>query len=104
MQTYTPTVVQGGGLLQPLPPWVFTVLQYLGNILPLIDSLSGDLRDKVNIVGYSTTGTVIQNGHQDGRHLGFYLKFKLLRKTWKLQTYFAGVVKYDISKHFASFW
>ena len=30
------------GLLQPLP-WVFAVLQYLGNILPLIDSLSCNL-------------------------------------------------------------
>ena len=54
---YTPTVVQGGGrgVLQPLP-WVFAVLQYLGINLTLIDSLSFNLQDKVNIVGYGTAG------------------------------------------------
>ena len=40
-------------MLQPLP-WVFAVLQYLGNILPLIDSLSCDLQDELNIMGYGT--------------------------------------------------
>ena len=75
-QTYTPTVVQrggGGGLLQPLP-WFFAVLQYLENILLLIDSLSFYLKDKGNIMGYGAAGVcdVIQNGHQNGRHLGFY--------------------------------
>ena len=43
----------GGGWLQPLP-WVLALLQYLGNTLPLIDSLSCDLQDKVNIMGYGT--------------------------------------------------
>ena len=38
-------------LLQPFP-WVFAVLQYLGKILLLIDSLSWDLQDEVNIMGY----------------------------------------------------
>ena len=36
-------------LLQPLP-WVFAVLQYLRNILHLIDSLSFDLQAEVNII------------------------------------------------------
>ena len=50
------------------------MLQYLGNLLPLTDSLSCDLQDKVNVMGYGTAGAcdVIQNGRQDGRHLGFY--------------------------------
>ena len=56
-QTYTATVVQsevgGGGGLQ-LSLWVFPMLQYLENILPLIDSLSCDVQDKVNIRGYGT--------------------------------------------------
>ena len=38
---------------------------------------------------------VIQNGHQDGRHLGFHKKFKFIVKTRKLQIYFAKVVKYN---------
>ena len=42
-------------LLQPLS-WVFAVLQYLGNILLLIDSLSRDLQDGVNIMGYGAAG------------------------------------------------
>ena len=50
-------MVQGGGrgVLQPLP-WVFAVLQYFGINLTLIDSLSFNLQDKVNIVGYGTAG------------------------------------------------
>ena len=35
---------------------VFAALQYYGNILPLIDSLSCDLLDKVNIMNYSAAG------------------------------------------------
>ena len=68
-----PTVVQEGGLLQPLS-WIFAVLQYLGNILLLLDSLSCDLQDEVNIMGYGADGVrgVIQNGRYDGRHLGYY--------------------------------
>ena len=56
-QTYNPTVVKEGGrgLLQPLA-WVFAVLQYCGNILTLIDSLSCDLQDKVKIMGYDAVG------------------------------------------------
>ena len=50
-----PPVVQGEGVLQPLP-WVFAVLQYFVNILPLIDSLSRDLQDKVIIKGYGAAG------------------------------------------------
>ena len=29
------------------------MLQYFGNILPLLDSLSCDIQDKVNIMGYN---------------------------------------------------
>ena len=54
-QTYTPMVQGGGGVLQPFP-WVFAVLQYLGNILLLIDSLSCDLQDKIIIMGYDAAG------------------------------------------------
>ena len=52
-QSYTPTVVQGGGggVLQPLP-WVsFAVLQYLENILPVMWST-----EKVNIMGCGAAG------------------------------------------------
>ena len=41
--------------MQPLP-WVFAVLQYLSNILLLIDSLSCDLQDEVNTIGYGAAG------------------------------------------------
>ena len=56
-RTYTTAPVQGGrrGWLEPLP-WVFAVLQYLGNISPLIDSLSCELQDKVNIMGCGAAG------------------------------------------------
>ena len=37
-QSHTPTVVQGGGLMEPLP-WVFAVFQYFGDILPSVESL-----------------------------------------------------------------
>ena len=43
---------------------------------------------------------VIQNGRQDGRHFGFHLTFEYIRKTQKLQIYFA---KYETVKHFAAF-
>ena len=39
--------------LQPLPLG-FCVSQYLENILPIIDSLSCDIQDKVNIISYGT--------------------------------------------------
>ena len=45
----------GEGLLQPLL-LVFAVLQYLENIILLIDSLSYDLQDEVNIMGYDAAG------------------------------------------------
>ena len=56
------------------PSLGLAVLQYFGNILPLIDSLSCDLQVKVNIMGYGTAGVcnVIQNGRKGGRHFGFY--------------------------------
>ena len=40
-QTYTPTVVQEGGGERVVQPtlWIFVVLQYIGNILPLISTL-----------------------------------------------------------------
>ena len=37
-------------------PWVLAMLHYFGNVLPLIDSLSCDLQDKVNIIGYDVAG------------------------------------------------
>ena len=36
-QSHTPTVVQGGGLMDP--PWVFVMLQYFEKISPLMESL-----------------------------------------------------------------
>ena len=38
---------------------------------------------------------VIQNGRQDGLHLGFYLKFKFIGKTLKLELLFVRVRKYE---------
>ena len=71
--------------------------QYLGNVLPLIDSLLCDVQDKVHIMGYGTARgrDVIQNGRQNGRHLGFHLKLKLNGETRKLLIYFARVVIFD---------
>ena len=45
----------GGGYCNPSPGF-FAVLQYFGINLTLIDSLSFNLQDKVNIVGYGTAG------------------------------------------------
>ena len=61
--------------LQSLP-WVVAVLQYLGNILPLIDSLSCYLEDKINIIDNGTAGArdVIQNGRQDVKYYTQMLK------------------------------
>ena len=42
----------GGGVVVATPPWAFAVLQHFGNILPLIDNLSCDIQDKINIMGY----------------------------------------------------
>ena len=55
-QTYNPTVVKKGGGGGASLFWVFAVLQYLGNIQPLVDSLSCDLQDKVNAMGYGAAG------------------------------------------------
>ena len=46
-------MVVGG--LQPLPLG-FALLQYFGNILSLIDSLSCVLQVKVNFMGYGAAG------------------------------------------------
>ena len=64
------------------------MFQYLRNILPLIDSLSCDLQDKVNIMGYGAAGVcdVIQNGRKDSRNLGFSYKFKFIGKTRKIHS------------------
>ena len=68
-QTYTPTVVQGGrGRVVVTPPLGFW--EYLGNISLLTDSLSCDVQDKVNIMGYDIVG--VRDVIQNGRHLGFY--------------------------------
>ena len=89
-----PWYKEGGawGLLQPLS-WVFMVLQYLGNILPLMDSLSCDLHDKVNIIGYGAARVrcLIQNGRQDGRHLEICYKIKFIRKLGNCKKYYARV-------------
>ena len=45
---------EGGGVATL--PWVFAVLQHLGNILFPIYSLIYDLQDKVTIMGYGTAG------------------------------------------------
>ena len=37
-QSHTPTVVEWGGVMEPLP-WVFAVFQYFGEILPVVESL-----------------------------------------------------------------
>ena len=47
---------------------------------------------------------LIQNGHQDGRHLGFYLKFIFIGKMLKLPlVVFSRVENYDTINHFAAF-
>ena len=60
----------GGRGRWQLLPWVFAVLQYLGNNLRLTDSLSCGLQCKVNITGYCTA--VTQNGRQDRPHFEFH--------------------------------
>ena len=57
------------------------MLQYLENILSLIDSLSCDLQDKENIMGYGPVTSSKMAAILDCR-----------------------VVKYDTIKHFAAFW
>ena len=70
------------------------MLQYLGNILLLIESLSCDLQDEVNIIndGAARVRDVIQNGRQDGRDLVF-----------GNCKYFLLAVKNDTITHFAAF-
>ena len=46
----------GGGGFVATPPPGFAVLQYSGYILSLIYSLSCDLQDAVNIMGYGAAG------------------------------------------------
>ena len=46
-QSHTPTVTQGG-LMDPPPTWFFAVLQYLENILPLVESLLCALQVKTS--------------------------------------------------------
>ena len=55
-------------------PWVFAALQYFEKISPLMDSLLCTLQDEVNIMGCIAAGVrdVIQDGRQDGLHLGYY--------------------------------
>ena len=49
-------------------------------------------------MGFGAAGVrdVMQNGRQDDRHLGFYQKFKLIRKIRKLQIFFVKAVNYNI--------
>ena len=74
------------------------VSQYFENSLLLMDTLSCDLQDEVNTMGYGAAEVrdVIQNGRQDDRHLGFYQKFNLIRKIRTLQIFFAKTVNYNI--------
>ena len=64
---------RGGGGCNPSPGFLrcYNISQIF---LHLIDSLSCDLQDEVNIMGYSTARVrdVIQNGRHDDRYLGFY--------------------------------
>ena len=46
---------------------------------------------------------VIPNSGQDGRHLGFYLRFKFIAKMRKLKISIARIVKSGVIKHFAVF-
>ena len=62
----------GGGRGGSTPPRGFcVVIIFTSNTS--IDSLSCDLQDKVNIMGYCDARALdaIQNGRQDDRHLGF---------------------------------
>jgi len=51
-----------GGLMDP--PWVFIMLQYLGKISSLVESLWCALQDEVHIIGCHAVGAcdVIQDG------------------------------------------
>ena len=66
---------------------------------------SRTLQDKVNIMVCIAAGIrdVIQDGRQDGRHLGFYQKFKFAGKIRKLQIFFAKILQCDRIKYFAAF-
>ena len=66
-----------------------------------MDSLCCTLQDKGNIMGYIAAG--VRDVIQDGRHLGFYKKFKFAGKMRKLQIVYARVVQFDRIKHFAAF-
>ena len=44
--------VGGGGRVVATLPLVFAVLQYFKNTLAIVDSLSCELQDKVNIMSY----------------------------------------------------
>ena len=46
---------------------------------------------------------VIQDGGQHGRHIGFYQKLEIIKKTAKIEDFICFPCKSDIIKHFAVF-
>ena len=57
-QSHTPTMVQGGGggLMDPLLPWVFDMLQYFEKILPSVESLWSSRQYEVYFMGGGAAG------------------------------------------------
>ena len=89
----------------PPLPWIFAVLQYLGINLTLIDSLSCNLQDKVNIVGYGTAGGPWRHPKWPPKWPPSWISLKVqtYRETRKLKISSVRVVKYDTNKHYATF-
>ena len=76
---YPHSGIRGGGGVAT-PPLGFCGVTIIRKYI-LVESLSCDLQDEVNIMGDGASGVrdVIQNGRQDGRHLGFRnCKYSLL--------------------------
>ena len=100
-------VQDGGGLMDPPPPWVFVMLRYFEQIWPLVENLVmcctrwGIYYGLLYCWGACD---IIQDGRRLGRHLGFYRKLEIVKKRFKLEMFDAGHVEYDIIKHFAAFY
>ena len=79
-QTHTPTVVHGGwgGWMEPPPPGVFDMLQYLETILLRVEILK--MRYILQVVALLEACDVTRNGGHLGCHLGFHQELEIRLK------------------------
>ena len=103
MKIYNPTVVQGGVCCNLSPGFcgVTTFRKYF----TCIDSLSCNLKDKVNIMGYDTAGSPwhYPKWLPTWPPSWILLKIQIYQENREIANIFARFVKYDVIKDFALF-